>query len=115
MISLVVSEQVKENVRKYFEKNLPEYEIVAVVHDDNDRDYLYRVMAKEKQGNKYFPGKFFATWTAWNESIQELNYGNYILTEKKATQILFGISTPIHPDRLDEIATKENSNKMSNA
>lgn len=81
-----VSDEVKDNVRKYFEVYLPQYTVYDVYYKSNhdDDNYLYMVYAKKKTESK----DDYAVWTSWNESTQSLNYGHYDLTEKAAKKVL---------------------------
>lgn len=72
-----VSEEVKKEVKSYFEEQLPNYEVVKVIRKSNHPDdhYLYEVAAKKKNADEY------ACWTSYNSSITggSLNYGHYNL------------------------------------
>lgn len=81
-----VSEEVKNNVRKYFEDNLPQYTVYNVYYKSNHDDdkYLYMVFAKKNTDKE----DDYAVWTSWNESTHSLNYGHYDLTKEKAKEVL---------------------------
>lgn len=70
--------EVIENVKKYFMKYLPQYEVIEVIRKSNhpDDNYLYMVAAKRTDG-------YYAAWTSWNEITQSLNFGHYDLASLK--------------------------------
>lgn len=76
---------VLDNVKEYFNKHLPQYEVLNVTpksyHPDDS--YLYMVSAKHKTNNT------FAVWTSWNESIQSLNGGIYDLQSEEECEEIF--------------------------
>jgi len=71
-----VSDEVKENVKRYFATELSEYEPVAVYRKSNhpEDSYLYMVSARNTDG-------MYACWTSFNTTTQSLNYGHYNLTD----------------------------------
>lgn len=79
-----VSDEVKDNVRKYFEEYLPQYKVYEVYHKSNhdDDNYLYMVEAYK------IKGEVWTVWTSWNENTQSLNHGHYDLTREQAEEIL---------------------------
>lgn len=81
-----VSEEVKDNVRKYFEIHLPQYTVYNVYYKSNHDDdkYLYMVYAKKNTALE----NDYAVWSSWNERTQSLNHGHYDLTEDKAKEVL---------------------------
>lgn len=81
-----VSDEVKDNVRKYFETYLPQYTVYDVYYKSNhdDDNYLYMVYTKKNTDKE----DDYAVWTIWNESTQSLNHGHYDLTEKAAKKVL---------------------------
>ena len=101
-ISLVVDNSVKKNVEKYINEHLPEYELIAVGHEN---DSIYRVIARLKEKERKLFSHHFTVWTYWNESTQSLNWGHYLLTENQAMNIFLNETVPIPSDRLSEIAT----------
>lgn len=78
-----VSENVVENVRKYFTKNLPQYFVCTVARASSHPDdhYLYTVIAKHRENGTY------TTWTSWNETTQCLNFGHYGLDAEEAAVV----------------------------
>ena len=86
-----VSESVKENVKKYLQKeNLGELVDVMRASEYLVDDYLYHVIARKPNVQKYFhDGEWnYSCWTSWNETTQSLNYGHYnIKTEEDAREI----------------------------
>lgn len=82
-----------ENVKKYFEKYLPHYEVVQVMRKSAHPldDYLYMVIARHTnypELKRQYGGGEYACWTCWNESTQSLNYGHYDLeSEESALKI----------------------------
>lgn len=103
--NLVVSQEVYEHVRCYFEKynSLRKCKIVNICQMFKG-DFIYRVLA-------YNPvSKTYIVWTSWNESIQSLNYGHYNCTADAAMRIFLNIGefveTPciISSMRMREIA-----------
>lgn len=80
-----VSDEVKNNVRKYFEEYLPQYKVYEVYHKSNHDDdgYLYMVEAYHKENCDNY-----AVWTSWNENTQSLNHGHYDLTKGQAKEVL---------------------------
>lgn len=101
--SLNVPNTVKENIIKYLEEHLPNYELISVGKLPNET-FIYRVLAKKKV-NKYpeYMGDY-AVWTCWNETTQCLNYGHYDMSEEKATDLFMNYGS-IPEDRLIDIAT----------
>lgn len=97
--SLVVDGKVRINIKKYFDERLPEYELIAVGHEN---DSIYRVMARLTECKHNVP---YTVWTCWNENTQSLNWGHYLLTENQAMNVFLNETVPIPPDRLSEIAT----------
>lgn len=89
--SLNVNNNVKENIIKYLEEHLPNYELIAVGHIPTESDFIYRVLAKKKV-NKYpeYMGDF-AVWICWNETTQCLNHGHYDLREEYATNLFMNV------------------------
>ena len=89
--SLNVNNNVKENIIKYLEEHLPNYELITVGHVPTESDFIYRVLAKKKV-NKYpdIMGDF-AVWTCWNETTQCLNWGHYDLREETATNLFINM------------------------
>ena len=84
-----VPNNVIENVKRYFEANLPEYEVVKVLRRSSHPldDYLYMVIGKKNQ-DKYNMGKY-SCWTCWNETTQTLNYGHYCIpTEEDVLKVV---------------------------
>ena len=102
--SLNVNNNVKENIIKYLEENLPNYELISVGKLPNET-FIYRVLAKKKV-NPYpeYMGDY-AVWTCWNETTQCMNYGHYDMSEEKATDIFMNYGS-ISESRLEEIADK---------
>lgn len=102
--SLNVNNNVKENIKKYLEEKLSNYELISVGHVPTESDFIYRVLAKKKK-NPYpeYMGDF-AVWTCWNETTQSLNWGHYDLREEKATDLFMNYGS-ISEDRLIEIAS----------
>ena len=77
-----VSEEVKENVKKYLEENnLGELVDVMRASDHPEDHYLYHVIAKKFNEKKYFHnGDWnYSIFTSWNETTQCLNFGHYNL------------------------------------
>ena len=73
--------KVFNNVKEYFSRELPEYELLTVFRchsetaSDNDNN-LYFVIAKSHSSvwkNNY------ACWTCWNDSNKSLNSGHYCI------------------------------------
>lgn len=84
-----VPREVKDNVRKYLEKNnLGKLVDVMRASDHPDDHYLYHVIAKKPNTNKCFHnGEWnYSCWTSWNETTQSLNYGHYQLESEKAAR-----------------------------
>ena len=81
-----VPQEVKENVKKYLEReNLGEL-VDVMRHSDHPADsYLYHVIARRPNVNKYFHnGDWnYSIWTCWNETTQSLNFGHYNLTSEE--------------------------------
>lgn len=86
-----VPQEVKDNVKKYLEKeNLGELVDVMRASDHEDDWYLYHVIAKKPNVHKYFNDSdyVYSCWTAWNETTKSLNFGHYCLeSEEKAREI----------------------------
>jgi hypothetical protein len=88
-----VPSNVIENVKKYFDKYLPNYEVVKVMRKSSHPldDYLYMVIARHTnypEIKRQFGCGEYACWTCWNESTQSLNYGHYdLLSEEVAVEI----------------------------
>lgn len=72
-----VSDIVIDNIRQYFDKYLPNYQITDVCRKSNHPEdaYLYSVVAVK--------GDEYACWTSWNETAQSLNYGHYSLVSRE--------------------------------
>lgn len=70
------SEEVKENIKRYFATELSGYEPVAVCRKSNNPEdsYLYMVSARNADG-------MYACWTSFNTTTQSLNYGHYNLSD----------------------------------
>lgn len=68
--------KVLKAVERYFNKNLPQYEVVEVMRKSNhpSDDYLYMVIAATTSENPKY-----ACWTCWNDSTESLHYGHYNL------------------------------------
>lgn len=66
-----VSDDVIENVKNYFAKEMPRYIPVYVCRGSNhpEDDYRYSVIGKREEE--------YSCWTSWNESTQSLNHGHY--------------------------------------
>lgn len=79
-----VSDEVKDNVQKYFKEYLPQYKVYEVYYKSNhdDDNYLYMVEAYK------IKGEVWTVWTSWNENTQSLNHGHYDLTREQAEEIL---------------------------
>ena len=80
-----VSKEVILNVLKYFDKELPQYNVGLVLRASEypDDSYLYHVLAHKKDKSDW------ACWTCWNETTQCLNYGHYnLVSEEAAMEIL---------------------------
>lgn len=105
LTSLIVNEEVKENVKKYFKEELQNYEVIAVGHVPTKEKFIYRVLAKKK-ANPYpdYMGNY-SVWTCWNETTKSLNYGHYDLKEETATNLFMNYGS-ISEDRLIELASK---------
>lgn len=103
--SLIVNEEVKENVKKYFKENLQNYEVIAVGHVPTEKNFIYRVLAKKKV-NPY-PDHMgdYSVWTCWNETTKSLNWGHYDLIEETAINMFMNDGS-ISKDRLIELASK---------
>lgn len=71
-----IPEEVIIHIQEYFQKKLPNYEVVKVRRKSWHKDdaHLYMVAAKKNMGS-------YAVWTSWNESTQSLNYGHYDLAD----------------------------------
>lgn len=71
-----IPEEVIIHIQEYFQKKLPNYEVVKVRRKSWHKDdaHLYMVAAKKNRGS-------YAVWTSWNESTQSLNYGHYDLAD----------------------------------
>ena len=86
-----VPERVKENVKKFLEKeNLGELVDVMRASEHLMDSHLYHVIARKPNTSKVFhDGDWnYSCWTCWNESTQSLNYGHYnIQTEIDAREI----------------------------
>lgn len=86
-----VPQEVKENVKKYLEKNnLGELVDVMRASDHPEDDYLYHVVARKLNEKKLFHnGEWnYSCWTCWNETTHSLNYGHYQLdSEERAREI----------------------------
>ena len=81
-----VPQEVKENVKKYLEKNNLGELLDVMRHSDHpDDNYLYHVIARKPNVNKYFHnGDWnYSMWTCWNEDVQSLNYGHYDLESEE--------------------------------
>ena len=76
-----VPQEVKENVKKYLEKNNLGELVDVMRHSDHPDDhYLYHVIAKRKDS--------YSCWTCWNETTQSLNFGHYnLVSEEVAREI----------------------------
>lgn len=89
-----VPEEVKENVKSYFEKKLPYYSVLTVSrHSDHpDDDYLYHVIGQHRNGS-------YACWTSWNQITGSLNFGHYGLESKEEAETVsdnyYYMTTPI--------------------
>ena len=81
-----VPEDVKDNVRNYFEDSLPQYVVLDVYHKSNhpEDNYLYMVKAKKNTALT----DDYAVWTSWNETTQSLNCGHYNLSEQQANEVI---------------------------
>lgn len=75
-----VSDEVVEDLKKYFKDNLSSFDPVSVMRKSNmmDDSYLYCVIAKKSEGMNVGT---YSCWTGWNESTQSLNYGHYGLPD----------------------------------
>ena len=86
-----VPQEVKDNVRKYLEKeNLGELIDVMRASDHPLDHYLYHVIARKPNVNKLFhDGEWnYSCWTCYNSTTNGLNYGHYQLeSEEKAREI----------------------------
>ena len=86
-----VPERVKENVKKFIEKeNLGELVDVMRASEHLMDSYLYHVIARKPNTSKVFHnGDWnYSCFTCWNEITQSLNYGHYnIETEEDAREI----------------------------
>lgn len=86
-----VPQEVKENVKRYLEENNLGELVDVMRHSDNPKDdYLYHVIARKPNTNKYFHnGEWdYRCWTSWNETTKSLNFGHYsIETEEEARKI----------------------------
>ena len=76
-----VPQEVKENVKKYLEKNNLGELVDVMRHSDHpDDNYLYHVIAKRNDS--------YSCWTSWNETTQSLNFGHYnLVSEEVAREI----------------------------
>ena len=88
---LEVPQEVIEHVKNYLTgHDLGELVEVMRASDCPDDDYLYMVIARKVNINKYFHnGEYdYSCWTSWNETTQSLNFGHYHLkTVKSAEEI----------------------------
>lgn len=83
-----VSDEVEENVRKYFKEHLPQYTVYEVYHKSNHDDDGYLYMVEAYKINDYTDCAVWTVWTSWNESKQCLNHGHYNLTREQAKEVL---------------------------
>lgn len=84
-----VSEEVKENVKKYLVgKNLGELVDVMRASDHPEDDYLYHVITKKPNVHKYFHnGEWnYSIFTCWNETSKSLNFGHYNLESEEVAR-----------------------------
>ena len=88
---MYVSNEIKENVKKYLEKeNLGELVDVMRASEYKVDSCLYHVIARKPNTSKVFhDGEWsYSCWTCWNETTQCLNFGHYnIKTEEDAREI----------------------------
>lgn len=86
-----VPQEVKENIKKYLEKNdLGEVVDVMRASEWPDDNYLYHVIARKPNEKKLFHnGDWnYSCWTSWNSTTNGLNYGHYQLeSEERAREI----------------------------
>ena len=78
--NLVVSQEVYEHVRSYFENNLKKYVLVNICQRYKG-DYIYRVIAYNTKNDNY------TVWGSWNELSQTLNHGHYDLDTNTAMRV----------------------------
>lgn len=81
----LVSTETIQRVRDYFDANLPQYNVLVVnrASEHPEDKHLYIVIAIKKGRDDDY-----AVWTAWNDSIQTLNYGHYgIATAEEAVVV----------------------------
>ena len=86
-----VPNEVRENVKKYLEKeNLGELVDVMRASDHPLDHFLYHVIARKPNTSKIFHNEEwdYSCWTSWNETSQSLNFGHYHMsTEEKAREV----------------------------
>lgn len=68
--------KVVADIRSYFNKHLPQYEVMKIRRKSFHKDdgHLYMAAAKRKDG-------VYAVWTSWNEQMRTLNHGHYNLVD----------------------------------
>lgn len=101
MISLRVSEEVKDRVEKYFDKHLSRYKVVCVV-SDTSISYLYKVIAEYMGGDSFKEGTFM--YGTWNDSIRSLNSGHYDMSEGRVIDCVFKSEKLLRVDYIASMA-----------
>lgn len=81
--------KVWSNVKEYFAKELPQYQVQDVIRKSKfpADSHLYMVIAKHKcypEIKKQCGGGEWVVWTCWNESTQCLNHGHYDIKDYDA-------------------------------
>ena len=73
-----VPDSVMENIKVYFNKQLPMYEVLSICRKSNhpEDSNIYSVVAKKNDE--------FACWTSWNEMTTSLNHGHYGMGSEEA-------------------------------